>query len=118
MRLFQSSFANSLSNLFAQSGFAGRSSASDGMEAIRHKMLDLLGDRFDSVDTLALVRRIRLAMDVHELWFLRESLMSCMAQRSGEQVAREGLAALDRLFEGQLPRAMTRSRSGGASLRG
>lgn len=76
-----------------------------GIEEIRDSMLALITDigdnRFPQV-----TRRIRYAVDVQSLWYLRGDLMAVLAGRHGEAVAREMIAALTAMFEHLLPRGL------------
>jgi hypothetical protein len=109
MRWFKHGFASSLHGFFAQNGLTVRSQTMDCTDEIRQTMLSMLGDRIDSRESALLVRRLRLAMDAQELWFAREGLMANLAQQHGESAAREKLARLDALFEGQVPAALHQS---------
>ncbi|RZJ03160.1 MAG: hypothetical protein EOP39_21900 [Rubrivivax sp.] len=110
MRWFKHGFAHSLFNLFAQSSLTVRSQPTDCTDAIREAMLFMLGDRNDDPAQLKLVRRVRMAADVQELWFMRDGLMSVLAQQEGETAARQRLARLDSLFKDQLPPSLVQGR--------
>ena len=74
-----------------------------GIEDIRDSMLALVDpDR----DNPHLVRRIRYAGDVQGLWYLRGDLMSALAGRHGEAVARAKLTAINEMFENLLPQGL------------
>ncbi|MBN9407610.1 MAG: hypothetical protein J0H69_00545 [Burkholderiales bacterium] len=108
MRWFKHGFAQSLYNLFAQSSLTVRSQPTVCTDEIREAMLFMVGDVHYSSSSQALLRRIRLAADVQELWFLRSGLMSALAQTEGESAARERVAQLDPLFGDQVPRGTAR----------
>jgi hypothetical protein len=102
MRWIKPGFANSLHNFFAQTSITLRSQPTDCTEEIREAMLGLLGDRVDDRSTAALVKRLRLATDVQDLWFARGNLMSALAVLYGEGLARQKINALNALFDGQI----------------
>jgi hypothetical protein len=74
-----------------------------GIEDIRERMLTLLGDDADQPNVK---RRIRYALDVQGLWYLRGDLMSVMAGRDGEAAARAKLTAINEMFENLLPQGL------------
>lgn len=64
-------------------------------------MLELLlfeGTAMDEAGYLALLGRIRYARDSEALWYLRPELVSALAARHGERVARERVNVLSPLF--------------------
>ena len=75
------------------------------VEGIRESMLELVGD---APETLYrhIGRRIRYAVDVHALWYLRGDLMALLAGRHGEAVAREKIEMLTEMFEDFLPQGL------------
>lgn len=110
MRWFKHGFTHSLYNLFAQSSPTVRSQATDCTQEIRDTMLLMLGERIHQPALAPLVRRLRLASGAQELWYLREGLMSALAQHEGESTARLRMARLDALFKGQVPASMIQPR--------
>jgi hypothetical protein len=74
-----------------------------GIEDIRESMLALVED--DS-ERPHVKRRIRYAVDVQGLWYLRGDLMSVLAARHGEAVARTKLSAINDMFENLLPEGL------------
>lgn len=64
-------------------------------------MTDIGDNRFPQ-----LARRIRYAIDVQALWYLRGDLMAVLAGRHGEAAAREKIDALAGMFEDLLPRGL------------
>jgi hypothetical protein len=83
---------------------APRSSPDDGsaLENIRSLMLTL-ADTEDSERARGLKRRIRYAMDLQALWFMRGELMGLLARTQGEVAARDQVDQLSCHFEDNLP---------------
>jgi hypothetical protein len=74
-----------------------------GIEDIREAMLALIeGDE----DHPHVKRRIRYSLDVQGLWYLRGDLMSMLAGKHGEAVARAKLTAINEMFENLLPEGL------------
>lgn len=71
----------------------------DRLEEIREVMLDMLGD-VDTDERAQLGCRIRLATDIHTLWYARGALMHAAANRVGEVQARTQMQAITQQFEG------------------
>ncbi len=75
------------------------------VEDIRFAMLDLLGEAgVNQYPTVA--RRIRLAGDAQDLWYVRADLMAALAGLHGEKRARKRMASISALFDGLLPKGM------------
>lgn len=74
-----------------------------GIEDIRESMLALVEDDGDKPHVK---RRIRYAVDVQALWYLRGDLMSVLAGRLGEAAARTKLTAINEMFENLLPQGL------------
>jgi hypothetical protein len=51
-------------------------------------------------------RRIRYAIDVQALWFLRGDLMAVLASKFGEAEAREKLVPVSAMFQDGLPQGL------------
>jgi hypothetical protein len=75
------------------------------VDSIRDAMLDMVGDVPDGAYR-NVGRRIRYAVDVHALWYLRGDLMALLAGRHGEQMARERIEMLTEMFEEFLPQGL------------
>jgi hypothetical protein len=75
------------------------------VDNIREAMLEMVGDEPDA-SYRHIGRRIRYAVDVHSLWYLRGDLMALLAGRHGEVVAREKIEMLTEMFEEFLPRGL------------
>lgn len=73
------------------------------VDDIREAMLELVGA---DASHRHIGRRIRYAVDVHSLWYLRGDLMALLAGRHGEAVAREKIEMLTEMFEEFLPRGL------------
>jgi hypothetical protein len=74
-----------------------------GIEDIRDSMLALVEDDSDKPHVK---RRIRYAVDVQALWYLRGDLMSVIAGRHGEAAARAKLSSINEMFENLLPQGL------------
>jgi hypothetical protein len=106
MRWFKPNLRSSLYAIFgAGNPRAPRRAAEIDIEDIRDSMLALMtevgGDRFAYVR-----RRIRYAIDVQALWFLRGDLMAVLANKYGEAQAREKLAPVSAMFQDGLPQGL------------
>lgn len=72
------------------------------LEAIRELMISLAS--MDGSDRgAALARRIRYAMDLQALWFMRGELMALLARSHGEEAARNKVTEVSAMFEDLLP---------------
>ena len=95
------SWTNSISKLLGR-GEPTESVLEDGTEDIRESMLSVLGDEgiklFPNV-----TRRIRYAIEIKDLWYLRGDLMAALAELHGEAAARQKVASITVQFEGLLP---------------
>lgn len=102
MQWFKPSLRSSFYGLLGHSGPPTDSVLDAGIEDIRERMLDLLGDdgarRYPQI-----TRRIRYAADVQGLWYLRGDLMGVVASVEGEAVARLRLRKVSEMFQGLLP---------------
>lgn len=99
MRWFKPNLRSSINALLA---FAHRAAPADsvleiGMQDIRDAMLDLMGEGGDH-PAPQVTRRIRYAIDIQALWYLRGDLMAVLAKRHGEVAAREKLAPITQMF--------------------
>jgi hypothetical protein len=80
------------------------------VENIREAMLLLLADS-PAATSPVVTRRVRYAIDVQALWYLRGDVMAVLAGGHGEAVAREKIDTLTEMFEDHLPRGL-KSRPG------
>jgi hypothetical protein len=107
MRWFKPNFRSGLQAIFSSShGSVPPQDASEySIEDIRDAMLTMLAevgeDRSPQV-----TRRIRYAVDVQALWFLRGDLMAVLSGAHGEAVALEKLEALSQMFKALLPQGL------------
>lgn len=76
-----------------------------GIEDIRAAMLALI-EEVDTKDHPNVERRIRYAIDVLALWYLRGDLMALLASRYGEAGARERLEPVSDMFRAMLPQGL------------
>ena len=75
------------------------------VDSIRETMLEMVGDEPDA-SYRHIGRRIRYAVDVHSLWYLRGDLMALLAGRHGEVEARARIELLTEMFEEFLPQGL------------
>ena len=99
MRWFKPNLRSSINAILA---LAHRSAPADsvleiGMQDIRDAMLELMGNPIDH-PAPHVMRRIRYAIDIQTLWYLRGDLMGVLARRHGEAVARQKLAPVTQMF--------------------
>jgi hypothetical protein len=100
MRWFKPNLRSSINAIFGLTHH--RQAASDsmleiGIQDIRDAMLELMGETADNPSPLV-TRRIRYAVDIQALWYLRGDLMGVLAKRHGEAVARAKLEAITEMF--------------------
>jgi hypothetical protein len=77
-----------------------------GIEDIREAMLALIEEVDPSRQHANVERRIRYAIDVLALWYLRGDLMALLATRYGEAGARERLDPVSDMFQAMLPQGL------------
>jgi hypothetical protein len=77
-----------------------------GIEDIREAMLALIEEVDESRQHANVERRIRYAIDVLALWYLRGDLMALLASRYGEAGARERLDPVSEMFQAMLPQGL------------
>lgn len=71
-------------------------------EAIREFMLTELG-AFGEEHYPKIMRRVRYATDVQDLWYARGDVMAVLSARDGETLAHEKVNAINAKFRGMLP---------------
>ena len=108
MRWFKPNLRGSIYAIFSASSPPSTTEAVEiTIEDIRHCMLQLALTAAVPDDRLAMVaRRIRYAVDVQALWFLRGDLVGLLASTLGEAAALEKIDAVGDLFEALLPQGM------------
>jgi hypothetical protein len=108
MRWFKPNLRGSIYAIFSASSPPSTTVAAQvDIEDIRHSMLQIALAAAAPDDRLAVVaRRIRYAVDVQALWFLRGDLVALLAGSLGEAAALERVGAVSDLFEALLPNAM------------
>ena len=108
MPWYNSKLASSFLAILTGSGDGGLSAGGDDsvpLEEIREAMLELA--HTDQSDPgLKVVRRIRYAIDVQTLWFLRGEVMGLLARTRGEAAAREEIDRISDLFADLLPQGL------------
>lgn len=110
MRKTLSSFAASFSDLLQ--GQSALDAMADRQEEIRTAMLASLSD-IESPHLHAFSKTlvtITQASDVQSLWDVRSELLRLIAERHGEQVARQTLDGITAMFRGLVPRNLLPSR--------
>lgn len=75
-------------------------------EEIRQFILNELGE-FAEKAYPRIVRRVRYAEDIHALWYTRCAVMSVLAAKHGESIARKKMARISDQFKGLLPRGLS-----------
>ena len=95
-------FKPSLKSINAIFALGHRPAASDsvleiGIQDIREAMLELMGEVPENPSPLV-TRRIRYAVDLQALWYLRGDLMGVLAKRHGEVAARTKLEPITEMF--------------------
>jgi hypothetical protein len=109
MRWFKPNLGNSIRNSINAILSLGHSISTPaslpahGIEDIRESMLALIEDDGDKPHVR---RRIRYAVDVQALWYLRGDVMSVLAGKHGEAVARAKLSSINDMFEDLLPQGL------------
>lgn len=103
MSWFKASIRSGLQGLLGgHSPTPSESVLESGTEDIREAMLGLLGDagrhQFPQV-----TRRLRYAVDVQSLWYLRGELMAALAALHGEAAARREVLGITQMFRGLVP---------------
>ena len=103
MSWFKASIRSGLQGLLGgHSPTPSESLLESGTEDIREAMLALLGDagckQFPHV-----TRRLRYAVDVQALWYLRGELMGAVAALCGESEARRQVLQITQMFRGLVP---------------
>lgn len=75
------------------------------VKGIRQAMLDCCAGLGESEDIARVWGRVLYAPDIQALWYLRSDVMTLLASRVGESVAREHVQAITEMFKGLLPSA-------------
>ena len=73
------------------------------IEDIRAAMLESLRGTVQSDELAMAVGRLRCAPHVRALWYLRSDIMTLLAERDGEAVARKRITQITDMFQGLLP---------------
>ena len=100
-------FSSGRSQAGSESAGAGHAHAihREGTETIRAAMLETLAGA-DSPAARMLMLRIHCAGDAVGLWYMRPEVMSVLASRHGEAMARQTLARLSVHFRELLPEGL------------
>jgi len=102
MRWFKGSLRHSIYGLLGNPVLPSESVLQTGTEDIREAMLSLLSEA-GGREYANVTRRVRYANDIQALWYLRGDLLAALASAQGEQVARQKVQRVTRMFQGLLP---------------
>jgi hypothetical protein len=107
MRWFKPNLRGSIHAIFSlgQPRAPSESVLEISIEDIRISMLEAIGTT-DDAQHRQIRRRIRYAIDVMALWYLRGDLMAVLASKYGEAEARLKLSAITDMFEDVLPEGL------------
>ena len=99
MRWFKPNLRSSINAIFA---LGQRTAPADsvleiGIQDIRDAMLELLAGVTQNPSPLV-IRRVRYAIDIQALWYLRGDLMGVLAKQHGEAAARQKLEPINQMF--------------------
>jgi hypothetical protein len=96
---------SSLLRLLSFPGLSFRRSTDRQLIQIRTSMLSLLEARpGNTVHRVA--QRVRFADDLEALWYLRQDVLTSLAEIDGEPSARRQMRRINSLFKGGLPQTM------------
>lgn len=96
---------SSLLRLLSFPGLSLRRSTDRQLGQIRTSMLSLLEARpGNTVHRVA--QRVRFADDLEALWYLRQDVLTTLAEMDGEPSARRQMRRINSLFKGGLPQTM------------
>ena len=96
---------SSLLRLLSFPGLSLRRSTDRQLVQIRTSMLSLLEARpGNTVHRVA--QRVRFADDLEALWYLRQDVLTSLAEIDGEPSARRQMRRINSLFKGGLPQTM------------
>ena len=98
-------FPSSLLRLLSFPVFSFRRSTDRQMVQIRTSMLSLLDARPGN-NVRRVVQRVRFADDLEALWYLRQDVLTTLAEIDGEPSARRQMRRINSLFKGGLPQTM------------
>ena len=109
MRWFKPNLRNSLHAIFSASLQASPRDDPDTIvtiEDLRLRMLDLLATEPESERLTTVRRRIRYAVSVEALWFMRGELMAVLSRSLGEAAALEQISDISEMFDDLLPEGL------------
>jgi hypothetical protein len=98
-------FPSSLLRLLSFPGLSFRRSTDRQLGQIRTTMLSLL-ESHDAKRVGSVAQRVRFADDLEALWYLRQDVLSTLAEIDGETAARRQMRRINSLFKGGLPHTM------------
>ncbi len=101
-----SRFTTSLMGLIGES--ASSAEVEIRVEEIRREMLTIMSELPDQQGTRSapwtrVWAKVSRAANIQTLWYLRIDLMALLSDHCGENVARDKLAAITKMFHGVLP---------------
>ena len=97
----------SLSGLLAQPDRPADPTSEERTEDVRQTMLELMACAGLEVRSREVCNKIRFANSIQTLWYVRSDLMAALANAQGEELARQRLDDVSRLFKGLLPEAQS-----------
>jgi hypothetical protein len=109
MRWLKPNLRSSIYALLGYSPATRDSVQGAGIEDIRSSMLALIAEVGDK-KFVHVVRRIRYATEIMSLWYLRGDLMSALASKHGEVLAREKVRPITAMFKDNVPQGLKSSR--------
>jgi hypothetical protein len=85
--------------------FGSRQAAESQLGRIRTAMLSVLqAHGGHSIQRVS--QRVRFAVDVEALWYLRQDVMTALSAIDGESAARRQMKSINSMFKGGLPGSM------------
>jgi hypothetical protein len=85
--------------------FGSRQAAESQLGRIRTAMLSVLqAHAGHSIQRIS--QRVRFAVDVEALWYLRQDVMTALSAIDGESAARRQMKSINSMFKGGLPGSM------------
>ena len=86
-------------------GLGSRQAGESQLGRIRTAMLSVLQERGgQSIQRVS--QRVRFAVDVETLWYLRQDVMVALSAIDGESAARRQMKKINSMFKGGLPGSM------------
>lgn len=87
-------------------GFGSRQATESQLGRIRTAMLSVLQAHDGGHSIQRVSQRVRFAVDVEALWYLRQDVMTALSAIDGESAARRQMKSINSMFKGGLPGSM------------